>query len=305
MRDGETPARPGRRGDPDAAGLLIADVHAGQLGWQAQLELRFRRDSNASRTLLVERRHSGPLTVQKPLYPEGDPCHVVVLHPPGGVAGGDQIRVSAHLEVGSHALITTPGATRWYKANGHSALQRVALHVDDEARLEWLPQEAIVFNAAAATCEVTVELAPTATYIGSDILCMGRVASGERLTSGSFRQRLTLRRGGRTLWQERGLFDPARGASRSVIAFAGATVTATVLAAAPEISAELLEGARSTLAERFGASAAASRLPGGLLIARYLGDSSEAARRFVISIWSVLRPALIGRTAVTPRLWNV
>ncbi len=86
--------------------------------------------------------------VQRPFYPEGGTCHVYLLHPPGGVVGGDQLELQVQSEPGSHALITTPAATKFYRAgpHPHSLLQQ-NLQVRD-ATLEWLPQETIVFDGA-------------------------------------------------------------------------------------------------------------------------------------------------------------
>ena len=230
---------------------------------------------------------------------------MVIVHPPGGIAGGDQVHISVALESASKALITTPGATRWYKTNGRPATQGIELRIAVDAQLEWLPQETILFDAADATSEVTVELAPRSVYIGCDVLCLGRAAAGERLTRGRYRQRMSLRREGRPIWMERGMFEPARSARHAAVAFADATVAGTVIAAAPEITPGTLESVRSVLATQWGSKAAASRLPGGLLVARYLGDSSEQARRFVLATWSILRPALMECPAIVPRLWNV
>jgi len=87
-----------------------------QTGWQAHLSLGFSRRGN--QTVLAERRQYGPLTVQRPFYPEGMPCHLYLLHPPGGVVGGDELDVQIKVEPEAHALLTTPGATKFYRSAG-------------------------------------------------------------------------------------------------------------------------------------------------------------------------------------------
>ena len=123
--------------------------------WSARLELGFRADDRGTR--LAHRAHHGPLVVQKPLYPEGDSvCHVIVVHPPGGIAGGDELRIDLEVGAGASALVTTPGAAKWYRSAGPVARQSVALRV--EGCLEWLPQEAIVFDGARASSSLEVDL---------------------------------------------------------------------------------------------------------------------------------------------------
>ena len=167
--------------------------------WHATLALRFhRRDA---RTLSTNR-HQGPLRMQKPLYPEGEAiCHAVIIHPPGGIAGGDALEVTATVEPGAHALLTTPGATKWYKANGRAASQRVQLSVS--GALEWLPQEAIVFDQADVRSAIDIDLEADAAMIGWDIVALGRRAAGERFERGRYAQSIRLRIDDALVWHER------------------------------------------------------------------------------------------------------
>ncbi len=128
--------------------------------WKAQLSLGFSFLEN--RTVLSERKHDGPLVVQKPLYPEGaGTCHAIVVHPPGGIAGGDELSLDVRAGKDAAALLTTPGAAKWYRSAGPRARQDVALDV--QGRVEWLPQEAIVFDGARAETALEADLAAGAT----------------------------------------------------------------------------------------------------------------------------------------------
>ena len=145
---------------------------------QAKLSLKFAEIGGITR--LVEREHFGPLLVQKPLYPEGrETCHVVIIHPPGGIVGGDQLEISAHIDASAHAQITTPGATKWYKTNKHTSQQKVRISVNKGGSLEWVPQETIFYNNANIEIDHQVTLEDNAIYVGCEILCFGRTASGE------------------------------------------------------------------------------------------------------------------------------
>jgi urease accessory protein len=270
--------------------------------WQARLDLRFTRRLQA--TLLSRREHLGPLRVQKALYPEGEAvCHVLVLHPPSGIAGGDRLTIAAQVQPGAHALLTNPGAGKWYRSAGARAIQCLQFKVESGATLEWLPQENIVFNGAKPEMSSDIELAADAHYLGWEILCLGRRASGETFAHGALRLHTRLRRDGRPLWLERGQLDGGSELLQSPAGLAGFSVSATLLATTQENAPELLATCRSVTTPESGARHAITQLP-GLLVARYLGHSSEAARHWLAGLWQVLRPALIGRPAQTPRIWN-
>ncbi len=273
-----------------------------QTSWQARLALQFTRREQA--TYLSRREHVGPLRVQKALYPEGESvCHVLVLHPPSGIAGGDQLTIAAQLEPGARALLTTPGAGKWYRSGGAWAAQRLQFKVESGATLEWLPQESIVFAGAQAEMVSDIELATDAHYLGWEILCLGRRASGESFDHGSLRLHTRVHRDGQPLWLERGQLDGGSDLLQSPAGLAGFSVSATLLATTQENAPELLSACREVMAQEDGARHALTQLP-GLLVARYLGHSSEAARHWLTGLWQVLRPALIGREAQLPRIWN-
>jgi urease accessory protein len=272
--------------------------------WQAQLSLGFARQSGASR--LIERSHIGPLRVQKPLYPEGhDVCHAIIVHPPGGVVGGDRLFIDARADKDAHALITTPGAAKWYRANGNRSGQQVNIDVAAGAAFEWLPQETIFFDAADVQLEHAVNLASEASYIGCDILCFGRTASGESFDRGRIAQRSTITVNGKMLWFEQGELLGGSQALRSPLGMAGNTVCATLIAVGRNCTSAQLSAIREqawTIAggpQCFGMSQTK-----GVTIARYLGQSSEVAKRLMVEVWQQLRPVVMGREAVVPRIWR-
>ncbi len=271
-------------------------------GWRARLDLGFERRGAA--TILSRREHFGPLRVQKALYPEGEGiCHAIVLHPPSGIAGGDELAIRVALEAGAHALLTTPGAGKWYRSAGAEARQTLDFRVAAGAALEWLPQESIVFDGARATMRSRVELAADARFIGWEVLCLGRRAAGERFARGALGLETRVRREGRPIWLERGSLAGGGALLDAPAGLAGYSVGATLLACGPALDADALAACRAVATSEPGARQGITRLP-DLLVARYLGHSSEAARHWLTRLWQVLRPALIGCEARTPRIWN-
>lgn len=268
--------------------------------WTANLSLEFQ--SRAGRTVLAARRHDGPLVVQKPLYPEGgEVCHVIVVHPPGGIVGGDELQISLGAGAGAHALLTTPGAGKWYRTAGPRARQRIEIEVAAGAVLEWLPQETIVFDGAAARLSTQVRLIREARFLGWEILCLGRTGSGERFARGTCRVETEIRREGRLAWRERGRIDGGGALLGASAGLAGKPVFGTLYASFPEIGAAQLAACRELGAEE--GETGVTLLP-GVLLARYLGDSGESARRYFAALWHALRPALAGREAREPRIWR-
>ena len=270
--------------------------------WQAALVLGFERRGES--TILVRRDHSGPLRVQKALYPEGPGvCHAIVLHPPAGIAGGDQLDIRIEAAESAHALLTTPGAGKWYRSGGAQSMQQVRLKVGAGATVEWLPQESIVFSGALASMRTTVELEQGASFTGVETICFGRRASGETFGRGSLHLATDIRSEGRLLWRERGHIAGGSPLLASPIGLAGFSVCSTVLAVGRDIEPETLAACRAAASREPGAQWGVSLLP-QLLVGRYLGHSAEAAREWLMHLWSALRPAMSGREAVAPRIWN-
>ncbi len=271
--------------------------------WEAEIALGFTRLDSG--TVLSERRHRGPLRVQKALYPEGrDVCQTILLHPPSGIAGGDRLHIAVNVGPEAHAQITTPGAGKWYRSGGEEASQTLDFTVGADAILEWLPQETIVFDGARSRMETRVQLGAGSRYFGWEILCLGRSASGERFANGFIDLHTRIERNGQPLWLERGHIEGNDPLLASRAGWAGASIGGTLLATLPsEIEiAPLLEACRA-IAPRDDAEHAMTALP-GLLVGRYLGHNSEAARNWFAALWETLRPRLLGRPALTPRIWN-
>ena len=269
--------------------------------WHAQLELGYGRDGDCTRPTL--RRHLGPLRVQKHLYGEGpEVCQHIIVHPPGGIAGGDRLDISASVGEQAWAQLTSPGAAKWYRAAG-PAFQNIQLKVGAGATLEWLPQETIIYSGAQAELSTQIDLEGDGRLCYWDMIALGRPASGERFDQGHFQSRLEIRRDGQPLWHERQRIIGNDGLLDSAIGLAGQPVFATLLISG-EIDSDLLERCRSISGHNSDkVRGDLSQLP-GLLVARCLASEALHARAWLIELWRLLRPELLGREAVPPRIWN-
>ena len=277
--------------------------------WEASLRLAFAR--RGERTVLATCRHQGPLRVQKALYPEGEGvCPAVMLHPPAGIAGGDVLDINIELGADAHAVLTTPGATKWYKSLGRTATQRVAIRAETGARLDWVPQENIVFNQACPIIDLTLDLAPGATAIGWDATMLGRHAAGESWAEGRIVLRTALRCNGQPLWIESAAFDAQSPVLNATTGMAGFHVVGTLWAVG--------EGATEALAEsmaehlpynddlRAGVTCLTQDAPGlpNVLLLRVLARRPEDARALLAQTWLALREPMHGVAGRPLRLWS-
>jgi urease accessory protein len=265
-------------------------------GWEARLELGF--EPRAARTVLAKRIHRGPLVVQRPFYPEGDVCHTYVIHPPGGVVGGDSLTLDVEVGNAAHALITTPASAKFYRSAGPTATQTQTLRVRAGGVLEWLPQDTILYDGCRVQSLTRAELEPGAGFIGWEVVCLGRPASGDHYRYGSCRQRLELWRAGEPLLLERSHLDGGSAVLDAPWGLAGHRVMGTLVAAGADAAA------RDALREVVPAHAMAGvSLMADILVYRVLATQAQAVLQTFTAAWKVLRPVLFGRPACEPRVW--
>ena len=275
------------------------------MGWKAQLSLHY---THVNGHTSAHDRHEGPLRVLQRLYPEGPGiCHHVVLHPPGGVVGGDELHLQARLDAGAHALITTPGATRFYRTDGPAALQSVQLQLAAGARLEWLPLEAIAHSGCQAESRVVAQLAPGAELLAWDVLALGLPAAAQPFDAGCFTQHLELQ----NVWLERGrLAADDHALLHSPLGLAGHTTCATLWWAAGEPlpasrRTRLLDLARDVVAAHPLAALAGVTAPQpSVVVLRVLARRVEPAMALLNQVRAAWRKEAWGLNAMPPRIWQ-
>jgi urease accessory protein len=273
--------------------------------WHARLDIAYHHDHGRS---LARFRHEGPLRILQSLYPEGDAiCHNVLVHPPGGLVGGDTLDIAVDAAAGSHGLITTPGASRFYRSDVELALQRTRLNIAAGARLEWLPLEALCYSGCRAENRLQMQVAPGGELIGWDITALGLPLAGQPFLAGRYQQHIELP----GVWLERGRIDA--GDTRlldSPLGLAGRKCLASLFHVAgepmPRAGRErLLEIARDALDGHALADSAGATSPNAqVVVLRVLAPLVEPAMQLLRTVWAGWRRELWGLSATPPRIWS-
>jgi len=276
------------------------------MAWRADLKLDYTLESQRT---VVRYLHQGPLRILQSLYPEGDQiCHNVLVHPPGGLVGGDTLDIQVTVAEGAHGLVSTPGATRFYKSGGHPALQKVVAHLADNAKLEWLPLEAIAYNDCEATNRAIFNLAPSAELITWDVTALGLPSSDMAFTQGHFQQHIEIP----GVWLERGNI---RGEDtrwlNSPLGLAGGKCLASLVFA----SGSAIDSDRTTQALQAAREVIEShplRLQAGItcahpqvIVLRVMSPLVEPTMDLLKKVWAVWRHTLWALPSTPPRIWSV
>jgi len=270
--------------------------------WAAQLDVHLAL--REQRTKIAHLSHKGPLRIQRPFYPESvGTAHVYVLHPPGGIAGGDQLLVTVEGGERTSSVFTTPSATKLYRSLGPRARLTQRLTVHRQAVLEWLPQETIAFGGAQADLKTLVYLEEDSTFLGWEVLCLGRPAAADDFRTGDIRTRFEIFRGATPLFVDRllvGEHSPLRTAAWGL---RGQCATGTmVLTSKGEDLLGLVRHSLDLSALESG-QAACTELQ-ELIVIRYVGSSVPECWALFTRIWEAVRPVLTGQPAVAPRIWS-
>ncbi len=285
--------------------VLVSPIH--NQSWHACLELAYAHDGQ--RTVPVQRRHQGPIRIQKCLWPEDDHiCHTLIVHPPAGMVGGDQLDISVLVHSDAHVVLTTPGSGKWYGSDGRTATQHIRLNVEGNGILEWLPQDIILFNQARAMSKFEIDLAPQSGFIGLDMLTLGRQSRGERFEQGHYASYIDIRRSGKPIVADSLLLEGGDRWLQSPLGLHGHTILGTLWAVPPEniFSADMLDMQIEQLREmlvQLHLPVAISRLD-GVVIARYLGSKATECLDSLAAVRARLRREWFGLAEGYPRIWR-
>lgn len=283
--------------------------------WLAHLALEF--SNTPVGTQLTRTQRKGPLSVQKAFYPEGRDCaHIYLLHPPAGIVSGDELRISVDIKDNAHLLFTTPGAGRFYRARtnldiGDTKQAQITKFVlGAKAKCENFPQETIVYEGADGFNTIDIELTNSSVYLGWDITCLGLPDSEQPFSEGKYCQLNRLYCDGKLLYHDRIALSPANNLLTHPAGLGGNSVFATFLAYAPEKLTDpiqrqsLVVQCREIITEQNAQTTVSITDIDGLLVIRYLGSHAQQCKQLFISLWEILRPLLIDKVAIQPRIWH-
>ena len=278
------------------------------MAWNASLNLNYSlRESSDSSKTVAHFNHTGPLRILQSLYPEGDSiCHNVLVHPPARRVGGDTLDININVASGAHALVTTPGATRFYRSYGEQALQRSCITLQDNARMEWLPLEAICYSGCLAENRLSLNLAPGAELLGWDVTAFGLPAAGKPFDAGQFCQHIEVP----GVWLERATLQALDTLlMNSPLGLAGHRCMGTLFFVAGSKLArhrrqEALDKARDVLAAHpLCATAGATSPDGQVVVVRVLAPVVEPAMALLRQVWLAWRSHFWQQAASSPRIW--
>lgn len=274
------------------------------MAWTAQLDLAYTRESFRT---VVRHTHKGPLRILHSLYPEGDAiCHNVLVHPPGGIVGGDTLEVTISAGDKAHGLVTTPGATRFYKSLGEPGRQHTRIRLEAGARLEWLPLEAICYSGCLAENHLQMDLAPGSELIGWDITALGLPAADQPFMQGSLLQHIELT----GAWREHARIDACdQRLMHGPLGLAGHACMATVFfccgqAPARQRVQQLLDCARGVIdAHPLHALAGATCPNDHVVLVRVLAPLVEPAMDLMRQVRAAWRHEAWALAPHAPRIW--
>ncbi len=270
--------------------------------WRATLDARFEWVEN--RTFIGDRRHCGPLQILKALYPEGSSiCHATILHPPGGLAQGDELALDFHVGPCAQVVLSTPAATKWYKTPGGWSRQRVSLRAGRKSRLEWLPQENILFDQSCPRMDLKITVADDACALGWDMFSLGRRAAGESWHKGLLELKSEIvREDGELLWVDQAVLPAHPDVLNADHILAGFPSFGTLWAYGPNCTPALAQGMTCPWNDQI--RSGATCLPGNVLLIRAVSRQMEALRTAMTNWRTDLRPIVLGVLPAPLRLWS-
>lgn len=256
---------------------------------RAHGEVRVASKLRAGKTVLDRLYQSGS---GKARVPRGDGFEVVLLNTAGGITGGDRFETRVDVAPGTTTTLTTQTAERIYRSTGDNGEIATSINIARNARVEWLPQETILFNGGRLKRSLTVEMAKGATLLAIEPLVFGRTAMNETISNAFISDQWRIRRGGELVYADalrvNGEITETLKADASL---GGSVACASLVYCAPD-AGDRIDPVRLALLDDGAASAW-----NGLIAARLVAKDSARLRKALVRTVTALR------TGPLPRVW--
>jgi len=272
--------------------------------WHGVVKLAYQQKDNQTKP--IETYTQAPYKIQRPFYPQGEQtCYTTILHTAGGIVGGDQLSQSIQLQPETHAVITTAAASKIYRSNGLTASQKINIELGENACLEYLPRETIVFNGAHYQQHLKVNLTSTATFFAWEIVRFGRSARGEQFLQGNWRSRTEVWQDGQLIWVDCPCLRGGKAVLESPHGLGGYPLIGTLVWLGKPVPSELITEARNLWhqTEATGEAGTTTLMSG--VLCRYRGNSRAEVINWFTNLWRLFRQWDGKQTPVTPRVWQV
>ncbi|MBN2865116.1 MAG: urease accessory protein UreD [Thiotrichales bacterium] len=270
-------------------------------GWRGFLSFTFVQ--SGQRTVVKDKKHFGPLVLQRPYYQEINRPSVLVIHPPGGIVGGDVLELNVLMKPDTKGLVSTPAATKFYRSNDRLAKQTQTINLSSDCELEWLPQETLFFNESVSENSLKFTLqSQNNKLIAWDIIGLGRPARGEGFENGSLFQSLELHIEDRLIFLDRLHIDLNSSLIDSAAGLNGSQLSATALFYKND--SDTMKSLVEILQNRDWLAPVGVTRMDNLVVLRVLGNDLDDIKRVLYQAWKVARPVVIGVPAIKPRIWN-
>lgn len=245
-------------------------------------------------TRLATLYQAGAAKIRLP-HTHDESLQAVLMNTAGGLTGGDRLRWQVELAPDTCVVLTTPASERIYRSLGSDAHIETHLSVGPGARLDWLPQETILFEGARLSRRIEVDLAPDSRFLAVEAVLLGRQAMGEAAYGARLSDDWRVRRTGRLIHAEASRLTADRLERDAISLLAGASAFATILYVGADAAAR-----RDAIGDCLEQCDIGASVIGEKLVVRALATSGIALRRMIVPIIAVLSGA-----GALPRLWTL
>ena len=273
--------------------------------WRGSICIETRRERGSTRLSALQ--HEGPLRIQRPFSQDDGSCHIYLIHPPGGVVGGDALFVEFEGHENTNTLITSSAASKFYSCEAGLPKQHISqnLTVNKGSLLEWVPHENIFFEGSKTQLHNKIMMSNESRFFGWEIMVLGRLESDKTSFGGTLRSATTITKNDRLI--HRDFFEYSPGMDRCSWGLNGQRVIGSLIATSAYIEDEEFARLFSDIKKKLGSSSFGATRKKGLFLLRYLGSSVEECKNGFNAARDALHQSealMFGCHGVRPRIWN-